>query len=1069
MAWTNEEPGRVDGPVVQVDAVGRDFHLNLVPPVRSAYLSQVQALVPDRIDGRSDELAVLAAFCTSEATAGEFLWWRAEAWSGKSALLSWFVLHPPADVRVVSFFVTSRLPGQNDRRGFVDNVLDQLHDLAGRPPRTDLTDANREPYLLQLLAEVANRVREQGEHFVLVVDGLDEDRGLDGSADAHSIAALLPRRGVRVVVAGRPDPVLPDDVPAGHPLRTTARVEQLSPSPEAIAVRDVMTRDLKRLLHGNEVQQDLLGFVTAAGGGLSTQDLAELTGASPWQVEEYLRTTGGRSFALRPGEPPVHLLAHEQLHVLATEMFGPRLRSYQERLDGWAITYRARGWPPDTPRYLLHGHAAVLAAAGDRHRLLDHVTDPRRHEVAYMASGNHHAAVGEIETAQAVFLGDDEPDLVALARLAVHRIGLQESGNWIPASLPETWALCGRDEHAQALIPLISEPIKRIRALVGTAEKLHRTGHPDQAARMLDLAQTLTSVFNQDWGDWLHRELANVTARIGDHDRTRRVIDDLQSVRGKAHLYASVALTASMSATGREQAERWYASAEAAFASRPPRTRFSSKVDTAERAIVFATMAAAAAVLGHQERAAELAAAAIDPESTYKLWSRTDVAAVVKVLTRGGFRDAALSVAEACTTVDDREDALLCIVQTIANDGDLEEAEALARTAEDARHRCARLAAVAVAAGRRAEPDRADRLRAEVVAALDGLPADEFRRYTVMATAVADADAGRRDQAEDTVFNHLLPNEDFQGALSVAVAFLRRGEPDRAERLVEASEQAARSALPRANERTLLHWIDVMTDFGDVDRADPVVRSIQDPEIRDAAWHRLAEAIAVTGDLPRLTAALDQIARPSLQRRPRMEMIRVLLARDEKAEAIALARTAGVTTQRAAALDFIAGTTRDRGLLHEVIGLATDSTDLGEQATILCLALRTTADMGDRATADLLLRRLRTIQAELSAEAQRTGVRADTFYLPSRVRTLTELAERIERFYNPDLRDKDASVVSTSGAPPLFTRPSSHLPLRTRLARALTIGNWIDVVDRIVNDDPDVYTAIVGELDRLHS
>ena len=72
-------------------------------------------------------------------------------------------------------------------------------------------------------------------HFVLIVDGLDEDRGLDGSADAHSIAALLPHSGIRMIVAERPAPELPEDVPVDHPLRTCAHVEELSPSTEANA------------------------------------------------------------------------------------------------------------------------------------------------------------------------------------------------------------------------------------------------------------------------------------------------------------------------------------------------------------------------------------------------------------------------------------------------------------------------------------------------------------------------------------------------------------------------------------------------------------------------------------------------------------------------------------------------------------------------------------------------------------------------------------------------------------------------------------------------------------------
>lgn len=962
-------------------------------------------------------------------------------------------------------FITSRMPGQNDRRGFVDNVLDQLHDLAQRPPRADLTDATREAYLRQLLVDVTKQVHEQGEHFVLIVDGLDEDRGPDGSPDAHSIAALLPPHGVRVIVAGRPDPALPGDVPMNHPLRTSARVEQLSPSPEASVVRDVMTRDLKRLLHGSAVQQDLLGYVTAAGGGLSARDLAELTAASPRQVEEDLSTAAGRSFTRRPGEPPTYLLAHEQLHVLATEMLGPKLRSYRERLDMWAITYLTRGWPPDTPRYLLQGHAALLAANGDRQRLLNHVTDPRRHAVAYTVFGHHHSSLGEIETAQAVFLGDDEPDLTALARLAVHRTSLQGGGDWVPALLPESWAMSGRIERAHELIALISDPVNRVRALMHTAKELHHAGHPNRAARMLDTAETTISAFNQFWGEWLHRELAVTATRVGDYDRTRRVIDDLRNAAAKAHVYASAALAA-LSTSKRERAEQWYLDSEEAFASRPKREPLFGKVDISEDAILFATMATIAAALGHKQRAEELAATATDPESTYELRSQGDVAAVVKMLVRGGFVDAALSIARARTSVEDREDALLCIVQAMTDNDDLDNAEAFARTAGEAQHRCARLAAVAVAAGRDGEPIRAGRLRAEIEAALADLPPGNFRRYALVATTVAAADTGHCDQAEEVVFRHLLPNKDFDGALSVAIAFLRRTEPARAERIIEATEHASRSTSPNTDEHKLLQWIDVMTDFGDVDRAEPLARSLQNPEIRSAAWQRLADAIATTGNLRRFEAALNEITRLSQQRRPRMEMIRVLLARGDWDDAVRLARSARVTTQYAAALDFIARVTRNREMLDEVIGLATESAPLEEQVMILRPALRTAADMGDRTTADLLFRRLKTVQDQLSAKARRAGGYATTVWLPGRMRTLTELAERVGRFHDPDVRDDEAPAVR-SGAPPLWAG-SSPLPFRTQLARALTIGNWIDIVDRIVEEDPDVYAAIVAELDRLH-
>ena len=103
---------------------------------------------------------------------------------------------------------------------------------------------------------------------MLVVDGLDEDQGVTAGPDAYSIAALLPARppaGLRVIVAGRPDPPIPDDVPDDHPLWDPGIVRVLDPSPSASVVRSDMQRELRRLLHGDQAQQDLLGLVTAAG------------------------------------------------------------------------------------------------------------------------------------------------------------------------------------------------------------------------------------------------------------------------------------------------------------------------------------------------------------------------------------------------------------------------------------------------------------------------------------------------------------------------------------------------------------------------------------------------------------------------------------------------------------------------------------------------------------------------------------------------------------------------------------------------------------------------------------
>jgi hypothetical protein len=203
---------------------------------------QVQRIAPRCLFGRDDELAELAEFCTSPLTSGRYAWWRAEAWSGKSALMSWFVLHPPPGVRIVSFFVTARMASQGDRPAFIDNVLEQLLALLGEGMPTYLCESTRDAHLLGLLASAAEACQRRGENLVLLVDGLDEDCGMDSGPDAHSIAGLLPAEppaGMRVVVAGRPNPPIPADVPRHHPLRDETIVRALRASERAIALAGI--------------------------------------------------------------------------------------------------------------------------------------------------------------------------------------------------------------------------------------------------------------------------------------------------------------------------------------------------------------------------------------------------------------------------------------------------------------------------------------------------------------------------------------------------------------------------------------------------------------------------------------------------------------------------------------------------------------------------------------------------------------------------------------------------------------------------------------------------------------
>src|SRR5205814_1168945 len=136
--------------------------------------------------------------------------------------------------------------------------------------------------------------------------------------------------GMRIIVAGRANPPVPDDVPDWHPLRDPAIVRSLTDSPDAHDLRRLGHTELKRLLTGNPVERDLLGILAAARGGLTSADLVELTGADLVDVEAVLHTAAGRTFAARISdwtrEDPleVYLLAHEELQRAAVHYLGDR-------------------------------------------------------------------------------------------------------------------------------------------------------------------------------------------------------------------------------------------------------------------------------------------------------------------------------------------------------------------------------------------------------------------------------------------------------------------------------------------------------------------------------------------------------------------------------------------------------------------------------------------------------------------------------------------------------------------------------------------------------------------------
>lgn len=824
------------GVVVQA---GRDVNLRTGEPVRTRYRHQVLRIAPRELIGRGSELADLAAFCSEESADGWFRWLKAAAWAGKSALLSWFAVNPPPGVRVVSFFVTAQLADQADRVAFVENVLEQLLTLLGEQMPPFLTPATREAHLLGLLEDAASLCAERGERLVLVVDGLDEDRGVGTGPDSHSIAALLPARplkGLRVVVAGRPDPPVPDDVPEGHPLRDGGIVRELEVSPEARAVRAEMKRDLKRLLAGRP-ERDLLGLVVASGGGLTADDLATLTGTLAWEVREHLGTATGRSFTRRdndlaPGTAPeVYLLAHGDLRVTAAEMLGAEaVSAYREQVHRWAAGYRDRGWPAETPEYLLRGYLFMLLTTADVGQATALCTDPVRHERLFAHTGDDRAALAQLAATLDRHVTGDAPDLLAVARLAVHRDHLTDRTTRVPPDVPRLWVRMGRANRAVSFALAVTDDHRQSSMLVSVVDALVDEGLHDQAAEtaaliptasrrgttLVSLARTLTATGRHGQAADLLDQAVTTALSTDDPDHRSLVL---------------VAVVDALVDTGRPDR----AAETAALIPTPAR-----------RGTALVHVAGALTATGRRDQAADLldqvvttALALDDPRRQNPL-----LADAVGALFHSGLHDRAIRTAATITNPFRQGEVLTSVVRSLIRARLHDRAVEAARAVADPGWKGAALVSVIESLAAEGSHGRVQDLLEEVTGAVRAMP-NPYQRNTAFVSMARALATAHHDDREDRPERAALAPTDHawsgSSLASVVTTLTRAGHHDRA------AETARSITDPAARRAALVSVADALVEAEQHDEAEYAVVSATDRYRRNAALASAAKALADAG------------------------------------------------------------------------------------------------------------------------------------------------------------------------------------------------------------------------------
>jgi tetratricopeptide (TPR) repeat protein len=524
-------------------------------------MGAARPLAPPVLVARQAELDELARLVTSPAGRDRWLWIQADAFAGKTALLAYFALHPPDLVDVAACFLR-RTTGDDSPDYALDFLVRQFAAIAARtyqPVGRNIAEFQ------DMLAEAARACREQGRHLAVVVDGLDEYKTAYAGLDLGSWlpgADTLPDATHLIAASRSGAEVQLDD---GHPLQDHQYL--LTRSDAAAQIESRAQQEIRQVTLDDPAALSVLAIFAAAETGLSLTEVTTLMQMRPdthaidvASVSRLLDTAFGRTFARQdpaeqPGNP-VFAFAHETLLDAAREhkYVARVLPECQRLLDKWADDYAKRGWPTETPGYLLLPYTDQLIR-----RLTDRATEPqicrRLADQLYQTvshqdrspriaaeSGNPALADREIATVQRVLLDTHERTgieagilLYRLAVLAFRRRPLDGERAEVARSVAGVWVTCGRADAALTLANQILDPLQRNYALGDIAKWHCDAGRPEEA---LAVAQYMN---RDDRFGGVLRKISEAFAAAGLPDRGLAIAEQLKPGFDRAFALTDIA------------------------------------------------------------------------------------------------------------------------------------------------------------------------------------------------------------------------------------------------------------------------------------------------------------------------------------------------------------------------------------------------------------------------------------------------------------------------------------------------------------------------------------------------
>ena len=543
-----------------------------------------------RVDfsGREEELTQIEHFARAAGNE-QWWWWTAGPWAGKTTLMAQIAKNAFPSVRVAYLFIIGRQVVHADSDAFYSHLLPQLALLAGLDYYEKPTDlAGKRTQFNRLLRIASYRAQMDNETILLIIDGLDEDQGTppEKQSVAYSLPAEVPVN-VRILVASRGNPPLPDEVPPGHPLRTIPQ-HLLTESPAAVAAKDRAIAELRVILRISDGKdrygRDILAFLAASGAALTAQDLSELTCQHRWIIEDLLASRDGRSFNVTtlPDGRCAYTLGHDMLdQLLVTEFLDTpvkppsdnqgvteeqanadraryqaerhaALRPWRHRIAGWGKEWAAKSWPDNTPEYLASGaFVSLLCADPDLQNTgVQIVTDDNRGDLLARKHWADAEALSQLQMASQDLLDnwtDGHLNLLQLAKTLAYSDSLAQKYTNVPEGLLVTLARLGKWRRALGIARAIPDPSKRALALSKLTPILDNVA--DRAISIGTAEEALKATSNINDNSHKARALANIAEHLATTNPTRaleitsNITDDWRKARTLANIAEHLATT----------------------------------------------------------------------------------------------------------------------------------------------------------------------------------------------------------------------------------------------------------------------------------------------------------------------------------------------------------------------------------------------------------------------------------------------------------------------------------------------------------------------------------------------